>query len=113
MGYIMILDVLPGDYFYRLYGSKIAKIAGFDMTGKKTSDIPFSLPGRFFLGCYDWVCQTKRIVESYHLAPAVVNALGWHRLALPFEVDGRVTRLLVGNVNEGARYRLRKGSPSL
>ena len=110
----MILDVLPGDYFYRLYGSKIAKAAGFDMTGKKTSELPFSLPGRFFLGCYDWVCRTKRTLLSYHLAPTSVNAYGWHRLALPFEVDGRVTRLLVGNVNDGERRRQRSGgSPQL
>jgi hypothetical protein len=103
MGFLMILDVLDNDYCYRLYGSKIVKYSGFDMTGKKTSELPFNLPSRFFLGCYDWVRDTKRTLATQHSAPMVVNTNGWNRLILPLFEGERVVRLLVGNVNDGER----------
>src|SRR3546814_18454171 len=58
LGHIMLLDVLDGgaDYRYRVYGSEIAQRAGFDMTGKCTSELPTgSLASLFFIAVYQAV----------------------------------------------------------
>src|SRR5215469_7197541 len=44
LGYILLVDPEPdGDFRYRLYGSRIAAISGFDLTGKRVSDHPASV----------------------------------------------------------------------
>ena len=118
LGYLMILEV-EGDapnvhYRYRLYGTGIAKRSGFDLTGKRTDEVPtHPLMGRFFAWCYSAVCTRREPLFTEHNAPPLVMVANWSRIILPVaEVrknganggsvpdtePGRVRRLMVGNV---------------
>ena len=101
LGYIMLLDVGEGedDFRYALYGSKIAEVAGFDMTGKSIWDIPTTSPIQvFFAACYMAARRLKRPIYSVHEAPPAITVSHWHRLILPLGKDGEVRRFLVCNV---------------
>ncbi len=101
LGYIMLVDVGEGDddFRYALYGSKIAEVSGFDMTGKSIWDIPTTSPVQiFFAACYMAARRLKRPIYSVHEAPPAITVSHWHRLILPLGKDGEVRRFLVCNV---------------
>ena len=102
LGYVMLLDVLDGggDYRYRVYGTKIADCASFDMTGKRTSEIPISPHIRaFFLAIYRAVLLRGEPVFTMHSPPPQIAVTTWSRLVLPLgDGAGKIVRLLVGNV---------------
>lgn len=102
LGHIMLLDVLDGgaDFRYRVYGSRIAQHSGFDMTGKRTSEIDTSkyVPV-FFLCMYRAAMIRREAVYTRHNPPARVSVRTWDRLLLPLAGDdGSVRRVLAGNV---------------
>ena len=100
LGYIMLVDVgeETGDFRYALYGSKIAAVAGFDLTGKSIWDIPtLSAVQVFFAGCYLAVGRAGRPLYSVHEAPPSITVSAWHRLILPLGRVGVVRRFLVCN----------------
>ena len=106
LGYIMLIDVgeAEDDFRYALYGSKIAEVAGFDMTGKSVWDVPTTSAVQvFFAACYMAVCRLKRPLYSVHEPPPAITVSLWHRLILPLGKDGEVGRLLVCNmpISEG------------
>ncbi len=100
LGYIMLVDVgkTPGDFRYALYGSKIAAVSGFDLTGKSIWDIP-TISGIqvLFAACYLAVGQAGRPLYSVHEAPPSITVSAWHRLILPLGQAGEVRRFLVCN----------------
>ncbi len=102
LGYIMILDVVDGgaDFRYRLYGSRIAQRAGFDATGKLTSEIgPTTFISQFFVACYRAVYRREEPLFTAHVPPSKVEVQIWRRLILPLaDETGAVYRFLVGNV---------------
>lgn len=104
LGSVMLIDVVDDgrDFRYAIYGSRIAEISGFDMTGKWLSDIPTSSPiATFFHSGYLGVVRHRRRLFTIHQAPANIMIGFWHRLILPLGQAGQVRRLLVCNV--GAR----------
>jgi hypothetical protein len=100
VGYAMLLQALPdGDFRYRLYGSRIAERAGFDMTGKRTSEIPTNPASAAFFGAvYAAVTLRRAPIFTRHVPPPQVAVTEWSRLVLPMQgLDGRLD-FLVGNV---------------
>ena len=100
LGYLMLVDVEGDtDFRYALYGSKIADITGFDMTGKTVCEIQTIAPiRRFFVAVYMAAREACRPVYSVHEAPPSNTNSAWHRLILPLGKGGEVTRFLVCNV---------------
>ena len=100
LGYLMLIDVGlgPNDFRYALYGSKIAAVAGFDMTGKTVWEIATSSAVQtFFAGCYRAARELRFPIYTVHQAPPQVTASHWHRLILPLGEDGEIKRFLVCN----------------
>jgi len=100
LGYIMLVDVGEdaGDFRYTLYGSKIAAVSGFDLTGKSIWDIPtISAVQVFFAACYMAVGRAGRPLYSVHEAPPSITVSAWHRLIQPLGRAGEVRRFLVCN----------------
>lgn len=102
LGHVMLLDVLGRgeDFRYRVYGTNIAERSGFDMTGKRTSEIQTSgYVSKFFLAVYRAVAARRQYVYTQHNPPTEVSAETWDRLILPLaDENGEVSRILVGNV---------------
>lgn len=101
LGYIMLIDIdeRSGDLRYALYGSKIAEVAGFDMTGKSVWDIPTTTPIQtFFAACYMAARQLKCALYTIHQAPPAITVSHWHRVILPLGEAGEVKRFLVCNM---------------
>lgn len=101
LGYVMLVDALEGGegFRYALYGSRIASVAGFDMTGRLVSEVPAALPTRlFFVACYTAVQRHHVPIYTVHQAPDDILIGGWHRLMLPLGEGTEVRRLLVCNV---------------
>ena len=100
LGYLMLVDVGPGedDYRYALYGSRIAAVSGFDMTGKTVWQVATtSIIQIFFVACYHAVRDLRRPAYTVHRAPPQITASHWHRLILPLGAGGTVKRFLVCN----------------
>lgn len=102
LGFIMLLDVLNEgeDFRYRVYGSRIAQQSGFDMTGRRTSEIGSSnYVSTYFLCMYRAAMIRREAVYTRHNPPPHVSVKTWDRLALPLvSPEGQIVRLLVGNV---------------
>ena len=104
LGDLLLLEVLDEgrDFRYRVYGSSIAAHVGFDLTGKRTSEIGSALGigsmiPLYFLAVYRRVMQDRCPWYSVHQPPQTVTAFFWRRLVLPFaSQSGEITRLLVG-----------------
>ncbi len=89
-GNLCIVDVLDGggDFRYRLYGTTIAREAGFDMTGRLLSEYPIVQMIPFFGDAYNEVMRRKRPALGEH-NPGVDSVRRRRRLLLPFGADGR------------------------
>lgn len=99
LGSIMILEPIEGGaYFrYRLYGSAIADVAGFDMTGKKVSDFG-SRTGAFFMSVYRRCLATDAPCLTHNLGEHARRFVVWERLVLPFATDDGSRQLVVSNI---------------
>lgn len=100
LGYLMLVDVGAGesDFRYALYGSKIAAVSGFDMTGKTVwQAATTSAVQTFFAACYRVVGAERCSLYTVHKAPPQITASHWHRLILPLGQGGEVRRFLVCN----------------
>lgn len=100
LGYLMLIDCGPGayDFRYTLYGTKIADVAGFDMTGRTIWDLATSSAIQtFFAACYQAICRHPVSVYTVHRAPPQITASHWHRVILPLGDNGEVKRFLVCN----------------
>lgn len=100
LGYLMLVDIGAGEHEYRyaLYGSRIASVAGFDMTGKTVWQVATTTVIQiFFVACYEAVRAQRRPAYTVHRAPPQITASHWHRLILPLGAGGTVKRFLVCN----------------
>jgi hypothetical protein len=102
LGYILLIDVLEdgADFYYRLYGSEVARVAGFDMTGKRTSQIVTgSLASTFYIAGYRALLQRPEPLFTWHEMPMQITINNWDRIVLPLTgADGRITRILTCNM---------------
>jgi hypothetical protein len=100
LGYLMLVDIGAdtSEFRYALYGTRIAAVSGFDMTGKSVWDVATSsVMQTFFAACYRAVRETRCPLYSVHKAPPQITASHWHRLILPLGKAGAVKRFLVCN----------------
>ncbi len=106
LGYIMLLEPIEGgrDFRYRLYGSRLAELSGFDMTRRRLSDHPVSAyAAEFGVAVYRAAMRQRRPLYSTRNPVGAKFARRWHRLVLPYaDPSGAVTRLLCGTVAIGA-----------
>lgn len=102
LGYILLIDVLDdgADFYYRLYGSEIARVAGFDMTGKRTSEmVTGSLASSFYIAGYRALLRRPEPLFTWHEMPMQITINSWDRIVLPLTgADGRISRILTCNM---------------
>lgn len=102
LGYILLIDVLDDgeDFRYRLYGSEVARVAGFDMTGKRTSEIVTgSLASTFYIAGYRALLRRPMPLFTWHEMPMQITINSWDRIVLPLsDAQGRITRILTCNM---------------
>ena len=102
LGHILLLDVIDGglDYHYRLYGSEIARVSGFDMTGKRTSEIVTGpLAGNFYIATYRALLQRREPLFTWHEMPMQITINNWDRIVLPLtDSHGTVSRIITCNI---------------
>jgi hypothetical protein len=101
LGRILIIEPVDEgrDFRYRLFGTHIAAISGYDMTGKLLSVHPLAP---------ELICFAFALYLSLMARPEPVMTLNvppmapftrWERIVLPFgSADGKATRFVVGNV---------------
>ncbi len=99
LGYVLLLEVVAGgqDFRYRLFGSTIVNVSGFDMTGKLLSEHPASAyVAEFSLAVgRAAVHRGEPIYTIRHPVGAKDTSL-WERLVLPLaDEDDSVARLMV------------------
>jgi hypothetical protein len=102
LGFIALVDVVDrgADFRYRLFGSKIAYVSGFDVTGRLVSQHPASpYIVEFSLAAYRAVLRRGEPMATVHSPPPAVSTTVWHRLILPLAGEGgAIERFLVGIV---------------
>ena len=102
LGFLMLLDVVDdgADFVYRVYGSKISEVVGFDSTGKRVSETkPHPVTRQMFLAVYRAVYKSGRPIYTEHDPTMNIAVVTWNRLVLPLVDDqGRIIRILAGNV---------------
>jgi hypothetical protein len=100
LGYVMLLDAVDEgrDFRYRLYGSIIASISGFDMTGKLLSEHPSSpYTIEFSIATNRAVLRRRRPIYTVRSPVGAEQTMSWQRVVLPLVDDsGTVVRLLAG-----------------
>jgi hypothetical protein len=100
LGYVMLLDLVENgrDFRYRVYGSIVASVSGFDMTGKLLSEHPASpYVTEFALAGYRAAVQRREPVYTERHPVGAVHTTRWQRVALPLVGDdGTVARILAG-----------------
>ncbi|GGF36268.1 hypothetical protein GCM10011611_48370 [Aliidongia dinghuensis] len=105
LGYLMLVDAVDGgqDFVYRLFGSILGSVSGFDMTRRRLSEHPASPYIReFSTALYRAAIERREPVWS-HYGPAVsVTTTAWERIILPLVDDAdEVCRFLVAIVPIG------------
>src|SRR5581483_12115713 len=90
LGYVMLLDVIDDgqDFFYRVYGSVIAGISGFDMTGHRLS-LHHTSPyvTEFALAAYRGLLRRREPIYTERSPVGATQTVCWQRLALPLVDD--------------------------
>jgi hypothetical protein len=99
LGYVMLLDVVEGgqDFRYRLFGSTIGRVSGFDMTGKLLSEHPASAyVAEFSIAVGRAAVRRREAIYTVRRPVGAQDTSLWERLVLPL-VDDRdsVVRLMV------------------
>ncbi len=99
LGYLMVLDIGQDELTYRVYGTKIARASGFDLTGKTVSSITsHSFIPTFFNACYRATQRRQIPILTQHEPPVEISVYSWTRLILPLANDaGEIVRFLAGN----------------
>ncbi|MGB8843875.1 MAG: PAS domain-containing protein [Aliidongia sp.] len=112
LGRILIIEPVDQgrDFRYRLFGTHIAAVSGYDMTGKLLSVHPMPLEVICFaFALYRNLLARPEPVMTVNTPPSAPFSR-WERLVLPFGgADGEVVRFVVGNVGfdrEGRELRV-------
>jgi hypothetical protein len=102
LGHVNLLDVIEQgrDFRYRVFGSAIAAVTGFDMTGRRASALRARTEVvEFALAIYRAVVERGEPLLTEHGPPSTVSSIAWHSLILPLaDASGGVARLLAGAV---------------
>jgi hypothetical protein len=105
LGYLLLVDVIDGghDFAYRLFGSRVSAVSGFDMTRKKLSDHPASPYIReFSMALYRAAIIRREPVWSHYGPAMAISTAAWERIVLPLVDDGgTICRFLVATVPIG------------
>ncbi|MFN3399161.1 MAG: PAS domain-containing protein [Ferrovibrio sp.] len=93
-GHLMLLDCLDtNEYRYRLYGTKLTQLFGFDLTGHMVSASADRI-GDKPLDEYARVVRIGAPVYVSRISPSAREYLKVDKLALPLMEGGRVTKIL-------------------
>lgn len=87
LGHLLLLEVLGDgrDFYYRLYGSEVARTARMDPTGRYFSEIVPRTPLAFLYHVtYRAAVRRAEPLLCDHYAQAYLSAERWRRLILPF-----------------------------
>lgn len=99
LGYVMLLDVVEGgqDFRYRLFGSAIGSVSGFDMTGKLLSEHPASAyVTEFSLAVGRAAVRRREPIYTVRRPVGAQDTSLWERLVLPLvDENDTVVRLIV------------------
>jgi hypothetical protein len=102
LGHVGLVDVVDGgaDFHHRLYGTHVAAVSGFEMTGRSVSEFKASVYiVEYYLAGYRAIYRRGEPLYTEHGPPATVMTSAWHRLALPLaDADGAIVRVLTANV---------------
>jgi hypothetical protein len=102
LGYVNLLEVVEDgrDFRYRVFGSAIAAVAGFDMTGRPASALRARTEAiELALALYRAVTARREPLLIEHGPPSTISSVAWHNLILPLaDAAGAVSRLLGGAV---------------
>jgi len=105
LGYLLLVDVIDEgmDFAYRLFGSRISAVSGFDMTRKRLSEHPASDYIREFSMALYSAVRTRREPVWSSYGPAVASTTtSWDRVILPLvDEAGTICRFLVAIVPIG------------
>jgi hypothetical protein len=100
LGYVVLVDAsdTAWDGRYRLYGSRVAERVGFDMTGRRVSELgPGTYLTTFARALYRAVHVSRRPVLASYSPPVDLSATSWRWLVLPLtDATGDVVRFLIG-----------------
>jgi hypothetical protein len=114
LGYVMLIDAVDDgrDFRYRLYGSIVSGISGFDMTGKLLSEHPATAyVTEFGIATYRAALQRRQPVYTHRSPVGAMQTTRWQRLALPLVDDsGTVARFLIATVPIARDGRTLRGS---
>lgn len=93
-GHLMLLDCLEGnEYRYRLYGTALTQIFGFDLTGKLVGASADRI-GDKPLEEYARLVRIGAPVYASRISPSAREYLQVDKLALPLMEGGQVTKIL-------------------
>lgn len=110
LGYVMLVDVVEEgqDFRYRLYGSSLASVSEFDMTGRLLSNHAASAYIReFSLATYRAALKRREPVFSEYAPAGTLVIARWQRIILPLaDASGAVLRFLSGAAPVGRDGRI-------
>lgn len=110
LGYVMLVDVVDGgrDFRYRLFGSAVAAVSGFDMTGRLLSEHAASAHIlEFSLSLYRAAIRRREAVFSQYAPAGTLLTAHWQRINLPLiDSAGEIVRFLAGTVPVGRDGRI-------
>lgn len=96
-GNLMVLKPDAGAFRYIYYGSRIAAVAGFDMTDRLTSEFQSEL-GQYFTDRYREAIETGQPLYTVHHADFASSVMSWERLIMPVSHDDGTTWIVCYNV---------------
>ncbi len=98
LGYVLLLEPVDGDrdFRYRLFGSSIASVSEFDLTGRLASAVVASPKVvEFGLATYRAAARRKDALYTMRTPLGAYQTAQWHRLTLPLVDDaGALARLI-------------------
>jgi hypothetical protein len=110
LGYVMLIDAVETgkNFRYRLYGSAVAAVSGFDMTGRLLSEHGASTYIlEFSLALYRATMQRRQAAFCHYSPAGTLLTAQWHRVALPLtDRSGAIVRILAGAVPLGRDGRI-------
>ena len=99
LGRLLLLDVLPGPRFrFRLHGADLARVAGYDMTGKFVEDLPNEENRRVLLARCQQLLAERRPVAARMRRPLEGRRYNYEALWLPLADDGLTVNMLLAGL---------------
>lgn len=94
LGHLMLLDCIEGeDFRYRLYGTELAQLFGYDLSGLRVSELEALIGGKPIVE-YRQVRRDGLPTYVSRASPSSRNFLAVDKLTLPLMEDGAVSKIL-------------------